>query len=162
MSKRLTHALTYDAPAADVAAMLADPAFRQEVCDAQQVLRHTVTIQGDAADGDLEVTVDQVQAASGIPSFAKKFVGDEINIVQTESWSSPESGDIRVTIPGKPGEMSGTARLVQSGATTTETVTLDIKVGIPLVGGRIEGLVADMLLKALKVENRVGRDYLSR
>ncbi|MCW2844027.1 MAG: hypothetical protein JWN22_1943 [Nocardioides sp.] len=162
MSKRLTHVLTYDAPLAAVAAMLADPAFREQVCDAQGVLRHTVTIEGDAADGDLEVTVDQVQAASGIPSFAKKFVGDEINVVQTESWSSPGAGDIRVTIPGKPGDMSGTARLTESGGTTTETVTLDIKVGIPLVGGKIEGLVADLLLKALKAENRVGRDYLSR
>jgi hypothetical protein len=162
MSKRLTHVLTYDAPLAAVAAMLADPAFREQVCDAQGVLRHTVTIEGDAADGDLEVTVDQVQAASGIPSFAKKFVGDEINVVQTESWSSPGAGDIRVTIPGKPGDMSGTARLTESGGTTTETVTLDIKVGIPLVGGKIEGLVADLLLKALKAESRVGRDYLSR
>ena len=45
---------------------------------------------------------------------------------------------------------------------TTETVDLDIKVSIPLVGGKIEGLISDLLLKALKVENRVGRDYLSR
>jgi hypothetical protein len=162
MSKRIRHDLTYDAPASDVAAMLADPAFREEVCDAQGVLRHTVTVEGDATSGDLEVTVDQVQAAAGIPSFAKRFVGDEINIVQTESWSSPDAGDIRVSIPGKPGEMSGTARLAESGGRTTETVTLDIKVGIPLVGGRIEGLIADLLLKALRAENRVGRDYLSR
>ena len=67
-----------------------------------------------------------------------------------------------MTIPGKPGEMKGTARLTESGGVTTETVDLDIKVGIPLVGGKIEGLIADLLLKALKVENRVGRDYLSR
>ena len=39
MSKRLTHELTYDAPADAVAAMLADPAFREEVCDYQRVLR---------------------------------------------------------------------------------------------------------------------------
>ena len=34
--------------------------------------------------------------------------------------------------------------------------------GIPLVGGKIEGLVADMLHKALEAEHEVGRDYLSR
>ena len=45
---------------------------------------------------------------------------------------------------------------------TTETVDLDVKVSIPLVGGKIEDLIADLLLKALKVENQVGRDYLSR
>ena len=58
--------------------------------------------------------------------------------------------------------MTGTARLAESGGVTTETVVLDVKVSIPLVGGKVEGLVADMLLKALKTENRVGRDYLSR
>jgi hypothetical protein len=160
MAKRLEHQLTYDAPMADVAEMLADPSFREEVCDFQGVKRAMVTIDSD--DNGMEVTIDQVQAAQGIPSFAKKFVGDEINIVQQESWASPTEGDIKVTIPGKPGEMTGTARLAESGGVTTESVEMTVKVNIPLVGGRIEGLIADMLLKALKAENKVGRDYLSR
>jgi Protein of unknown function (DUF2505) len=160
MPKRLTHELTYDAPMADVAEMLADTSFREEVCEFQRVKRAMVSIDSD--DNGMEVTIDQVQAAQGIPSFAKKFVGDEINIVQREYWSSPTEGDINVTIPGKPGEMAGTARLSESGGVTTETVDLTVKVNIPLVGGRIEGLIADLLLKALKAENAVGRDYLSR
>ena len=160
MSKRLTHELTYDAPMAEVAEMLADPSFREEVCEFQGVKRAMVSIDSD--DNGMEVTIDQVQAAQGIPSFAKKFVGDEINIVQQESWESPTDGKITVTIPGKPGEMSGTARLAETGGVTTETVEMTVKVNIPLVGGRIEGLIADLLLKALKAENAVGRDYLSR
>ena len=160
MSKRLRHDLTYDAAMVDVAAMLADPKFREEVCEQQHVLRAMVSV--DADEDGMEVTIDQVQAANGLPSFAKKFVGDEINIVQTETWSSATEGQIRMTIPGKPGEMKGSTRLSESGGVTTHSVDLDIKVGIPLVGGKIEGLIADLLLKALKVENRVGRDYLSR
>ena len=160
MAKRLKHELTYDAPMAEVAEMLADASFREEVCEFQGVKRAMVSIDSD--DNGMEVTIDQVQAAHGIPSFAKKFVGDEINIVQQEYWSSPTEGDITVTIPGKPGEMKGTARLAESGGVTTETVDLTVKVNIPLVGGKIEGLIADLLLKALKAENKVGRDYLSR
>jgi hypothetical protein len=160
MSKRLRHELTYDAPMTEVAEMLADPSFREEVCEFQGVKRAMVSI--DADDNGMEVTIDQVQAAQGIPSFAKKFVGDEINIVQREYWRSADEGDITVTIPGKPGEMTGTARLSESGGVTTETVDMSVKVNIPLVGGRLEGLIADLLLKALKAENRVGRDYLSR
>ena len=160
MSKRLKHDLTYDAPMAEVAEMLADPTFREEVCEFQGVKRAMVSIDSD--DNGMQVTIDQVQAAEGIPSFARKFVGDEINIVQQESWESPTDGDIKVTIPGKPGEMAGTARLSESGGVTTETVELTVKVNIPLVGGKIEGLIADLLLKALKAENKVGRDYLAR
>jgi hypothetical protein len=160
MSKKLKHELTYDAPMPDVAEMLADPSFREEVCEFQGVSRAMVSIDSD--DNGMEVTIDQVQPAQGIPSFAKKFVGDEIHIVQQESWHSPTDGRITVTIPGKPGEMTGTARLSESGGVTTETVEMTVKVNIPLVGGRIEGLIADLLLKALKAENKVGRDYLAR
>ena len=112
-------------------------------------------------DSGKHVTIDQFQDADGLPSFAKKFVGDDIHIVQTERWSTDDAADVTVTIPGKPGDMSGTARLVESGVATTETVDLTIKVGIPLVGGKIEGLIADLLLKALKTENVVGREWLA-
>ena len=160
--KKLTQDLTYDAPASAVAAMLADPAFREEVVEAQHVLRHEVSVNGDPAGGSGKVRVEQVQSATGLPSFARKFVGDEIEIVQDETWTSPTGADLHVSIPGKPGQMAGTIRLRESGGTTTETVDLDIRVAIPLVGGKIEGLVADMLLKALRTEQKVGRDYLSR
>jgi hypothetical protein len=158
MSKRVQHDLTYDAPAGEVLAMLQDAAFRERVCDATGVLRHTVTVT--PAGNATEVLIDQVQAAEGLPGFAKKLVGDEINIVQKETWDG-QAADVEVTIPGKPGHMTGTATLTESGGTTTERVDLEIKVNIPLVGGKIEGLIADMLLKSLKTENTVGRDYLS-
>ncbi|NYD42792.1 DUF2505 domain-containing protein [Nocardioides panaciterrulae] len=160
MTKKLAHDLTYDAPADAVAAMLADPAFREEVCDYQRVLRRSVTIERTGSG--MEVVVDQVQEARGLPSFATKIVGDEINIVQRETWTSMDGADIHVVIPGKPGEMKGTGTLVEAAGATTHEVRFDIRVGIPLVGAKIEGLVADMLLKALKAENKVGRDYLSR
>ena len=160
MATTLTHRLQYDAPLADVAAMLADPAFREEVCDYQRVLRSRVEIE---ADGDTKtVEIEQVQPAKGIPGFAKKFVGDEITIVQHEDWSSPDAAALQVTIPGKPGEMVGTITLEESGGTTTETVDVRIKVGIPLVAGKIEDLIAGLLRKALVAEEQVGRDYLSR
>ncbi|QVT81226.1 hypothetical protein ENKNEFLB_03634 [Nocardioides aquaticus] len=161
MTKRITHDLTYDAPLESVAAMLGDKAFREEVCDAQHVLSHDVTVTSPGS-GPKTVTIDQKQSARGLPSFATKIVGDSIHIVQEEDWTSSSEAVVTVVIPGKPGDMRGTARLSESGGVTTETVVLDVKVSIPLVGGKIEGLVADMLLKALKVENRVGRDYLSR
>ena len=160
MSKRVRHDLVYEASAKEVLAMLHDASFREEVCDATGVLRHDVSVT-ENADGTL-VTIEQVQTAQGLPSFATKFVGNEIEIVQKENWTDGTHADIEVTIPGKPGHMRGSANLVESGGTTTEQVDLEIKVNIPLVGGKIEGLIADMLLKALKTENTTGRAYLSR
>ncbi|HEX6150609.1 DUF2505 domain-containing protein [Nocardioides sp.] len=159
MSKQIRHELSYDAPLPEVAAMLRDPAFRQQVCDYQRVLRSSVTIEPDG-DG-MRARVDRVQAARGIPSFAAKFVGDEIEIVQEERWSGQDRGVIELTIPGKPGDMRGTVSLAEAGGTTTETVDLTVKVSIPLVGGKLEGLIADLIVKALEAENAVGREWLA-
>ena len=160
MTTRLVHELTYDAPVSDVATMLADPAFREAVCVAQKATKHTVTIEG--APGDpMKVKVDMWQPTEGIPGFARKFVGAETNIVQTESWSSPTHGDINLTIPGKPGSMVGTAVLVEKDGKTVETVTLDITVKIPLVAGKIEDLLKNLLSSALRAENRTGAAWLS-
>jgi hypothetical protein len=160
MTTRITHTLTYHGSLEDVAAMLADPAFREEVCASQGVVRHSVTASGRGAG--MEVVVDRMQSADGIPSFARKFVGDEINIVQVERWTAVDTADVTITIPGKPGEMSGRIALTEDGGSTVESVTLDVRVGIPLVGGKIEKLVGDLMIAALKAENKVGRDYLSR
>lgn len=160
MSKTISFEMAYDAPVETVAAMLADPAFRRQVCEFQGVTKVDVTID---VDGDTkQVKVDQIQPTAGVPSFAKKIVGDETNIVQEESWTSLTHGDVTVTIPGKPGEMTGTAVLAPTSAGgTLETVTLEVKVKIPLIAGKLEGLIGDLLLKALKAEYKVGRDYLA-
>lgn len=160
MSRQLLHRLTYDAPVSAVAEMLADPEFRKEVCAAQRVTRADVSVE---RNGDhLEVVVDQWQHTAGVPGFAKKFVGEETNVVQAESWATPLLGDIVVTLPGKPGDIRGTATLTESDGVTTETVDLTIKVGIPLVGGKLEELLRDLMTKALEAENAAGRAYLSR
>jgi hypothetical protein len=158
--KKIHEELRYDgATLEQVHEMLADPAFREKVCDYQGVLRRKVTINADGAG--MSVEIDQVQEARGIPGFAKKFVGDEINIVQAEDWTSTAKGNIHVTIPGKPGEMAGTALLTEDPDGTTETVNLSVKVNIPLAGGKIEGLIADLLSKALRAEHHVGVEWLA-
>jgi hypothetical protein len=93
MSKRLQHDLTYDAPMAEVAEMLADTSFREEVCDAMGVKRAMVSIDSD--DNGMEVTIDQVQAAQGIPSFA----GSSSATRSTSSSGSPGALRPRATSP---------------------------------------------------------------
>lgn len=135
--------------------MLLTPAFREEVLARQKVLRGSASVHGGV------VEVRQVQASRGLPSFATKVVGDEIEIVQVERWDG-DRADVEVSIPGKPGEMSGHARLSEAGGRTTETVELRISVRIPLVGGKIEGLIGEMMGKALDKEQEVGAAWLAR
>ena len=155
MGKRVVKELTYDASLEEVAAMLTDRTFRELVLERMRVVRGSVTVEGGV------VTIEQVQSSSSLPSFATKLVGDEIRIVQVESWRTTEHADVEITIPGKPGEMAGTATLVESDGRTTERVDLEVTVRLPFVGGKVEGLVADMLGKALDVEHRTGVEWLA-
>jgi hypothetical protein len=154
--KKLTKKLTYDAPTEAVSAMLDDVAFREAVLERQRVVRGSAEV-----DGDL-VTVEQVRSADGIPSFARSFVGDEIVIVQKETWTSPTDADIELAIPGKPGAAVGSLTLAADGTGTTETVVLEVTVRIPLVGGKIESMITDLLSQALDVEHQVGTEWLAR
>jgi carbon monoxide dehydrogenase subunit G len=156
---KFSHTMTYDAPPADVQAMLADPVFREKVCAAMNAVRHDVSIDGSGKG--MKVVVDQTQPAQGIPSFAKKFVGDEIRIVQRESWKDESKASLTVEIPGKPGDFKGDIDLDDDGDGTKETVAGEIKVKIPMVGGKLEGLIGDLLRSALKSEERVGRAWLA-
>ena len=154
-----SHELAYDADLEAVAAMLAAPAFREKVCAQLHVLRHEVSVDGTGAG--MAVVIDQTQRAKGIPGFAKKFVGEEIRIVQRESWQDAAGASLGLEIPGKPGAFTGTIALSETGDGTVESVTGDVKVKIPMVGGKLESLIGDLLRNALKTEQRVGRAWLA-
>jgi len=156
---KFEHTLRYDASPAEVFAMLGDAVFRERVCEAQHVSEATVEIDG--VDDTMTVSIDQRRPSDGIPSFAKKFVGDTIHIAQREEWSSATDAVLDVTIPGKPGHMKGTITLRPDGDGTVETVTGELKVHIPIVGGKIEGLVIELFEHALEAEQRIGKTWLA-
>jgi len=156
---RFSHEQEYAASAAEVATMLADPAFRKQVCQAQDASDAEVRVESTGAS--MTVVVDQTRPSDDIPAFAQKLVGDRIRIVQRERWTDPTRADLEVTIPGKPGELQGTIALSENGDSVRETVTGDLVVRIPLLGAKLEKLICDLLHEALEVEQQVGRDWLA-
>lgn len=161
---RFAHRTSYDAPPDDVRRMLTDPAFRARVCEAMQASRKDVSVEpagsAGSADGEVSVVVDQTQPARGIPSFAAKFVGDQIRIVQRETWSGG-TAVLAIEIPGKPGTFRGSIDLAASGAGTVESVTGEVTVKVPLVAGKLEGVVSELFGSALRTEESVGRAWLA-
>ncbi len=144
---------------AAVATMLADPEFRAAVAAYQHALRSDLTVTPTATGR--KIRFEYAHGTERIPGFARKLVGDEIPVVQEENWASDERADVVVTIPGKPGEMKGTLALAQRGDDVVETVDLSVKVGMPLVGGKIEELIAGLLTKGFRAENKVGQKWLT-
>jgi len=158
--KRVSHTLTYPGTTVDdVFAMLGDPAYRKAVGEYQRVVDFACDITPSGTG--MGVRLEEAYGTDRIPSFAQRLVGDEIRFVQEESWSSSSAADIRVTIPGKPGDISGTVSLTQVADDVVQQVDADVKVSIPLVGGKVESLIADFLAKAFDAENKVGVKWLA-
>jgi hypothetical protein len=158
--KRVTHTLSYpSATVHDVFAMFGDPAYRKAVADHQGVVDFDCRI---AMDGDgMDVRLEQAHSTDRLPGFAQKLVGHEIRFVQQETWASPSSADIQVTIPGKPGDMTGTETLTQAGGDVVQSIDLTVKVSVPIVGGKLEDLVAGFLGKGFVARNEVGLQWLA-
>jgi hypothetical protein len=161
--KHVSHTLTYPGTTvAEVYAMMADPAYRKAVAGYQRVTDFSCDIAPatDGAGSGMEVRLEEAYGTDRIPSFAQKLVGNEIRFVQEESWSSPSAADIHVGIPGKPGQMTGATTLAQAGPDVVQQIDLAVKVGVPLIGGKLEDLVAGFVTKAFDAENKVGVKWL--
>lgn len=158
---KFRHELSYDAPPERVYAMLSDPEFRRRACEAMDVISADVRLE-PAADGEdgFDLVIDQLQDTQDLPSFARTFAGESTQAVQQEVWRGRTEGTLRIEAPGKPTSATGTIRLEPSGGGTTEVVELEIKVRVPLIGGRLEKLMAGKVAAGMDVEHGVGVAWL--
>jgi hypothetical protein len=150
--------LSYDASPDEVFAMLSDPAFREQVAQAQDVV--SVDVRLTPTEDGFSLVNDQVQDTKDLPAIAKKFAGDTTQALITEKWDSRTAGSISITAPGKPTSAMGTIRLAPDGEGTVEIVELDVRVKVPLIGGKLEKLMADNIEAGYRAEHTVGRAWL--
>jgi hypothetical protein len=157
---RFEHVNHYTAGPDAVLAMLTTPAFRDRVCARQGALDHDVDIRG-AGPGAV-VLIARSQSLEGAPSLATKVVGDTVRIVHREEWRTATEADLAMEIPGKPGRLDGGIVLRDNGDGTTDQLFAgDVKVNVPLVGKKLEQMIASILERALVKEGQVGASWLA-
>lgn len=156
---KFRHELPYDATPAKVYAMLADPAFREASCAAQNVVSVDVDIV--KAGKGMSVRIDQVQRTEGMPSFARTIIGSTTKAIQIEEWSDHRHATLEIQTPGTPGSMHGTITIEPAGSGALEVVELDIRGGVPLIGGRLEKLMGDLVHRSIDLEHETGIAWLS-
>ncbi|MFZ1652898.1 MAG: DUF2505 domain-containing protein, partial [Candidatus Nanopelagicales bacterium] len=57
--------------------------------------------------------------------------------------------------------INGTLRLESSGTGTVLKVDVEVKSGVPLVGGKLEGVAADQFQRAVNKEQEIGLEWLA-
>ncbi|SEE25948.1 DUF2505 domain-containing protein [Jiangella alba] len=159
----LNSELRFDADPAAVFAMLTDEAYIEKKTMAANAIRHQASVR---RDGD-RVTIDLLRVMPpDVPDFVRRFVGETIDIKQRDTWGpaaadGSRDGSIELEMSGAPVRATGTMRLAANGATTVLTIKALLKASVPLVGGKIEQAVHQGLMHAVKVEERVGNDWLA-
>lgn len=150
--------LAYQASPDEVFAMLADPAFRKKVAAAQDVVSIEVTTTANGAG--MSVLNDQVQNTAGLPALAKKIAGETTQAIIHEEWADAASGTYEIVTPGKPTKAIGTVKLVEDAGVTRHEFDLEITVKVPVIGGKLEKLMADNIDAGMTVEHSVGMAWL--
>lgn len=149
--------MPYAATPAKVYAMLSDPAFREKVCAEQDVVSADVAITKTKTG--MSVRIDQVQQTAGVPSFAKKFLGATTRALQLEEWSDHRTATLEIKAP-TPGTVKGSITIESDGKNAIEVVELDIATGIPLIGGKLEGFLGQLIRRSIESEHRTGIAWL--
>jgi hypothetical protein len=101
--------------------------------------------------GDAVTLVMSRGLPPGIPGFLEKFLPKGGRATQTEAWGASDGGARKGTwqgeIPGAPAKVGGTMSLSPSTKGTTYRIQGEVKVSIPIVGGKAESFVAEMVEK---------------
>jgi hypothetical protein len=95
----------------------------------------------EAGDASVTVATRRQLPVEYVPAAARAFVGDGI-VTQTDLWSletdDPVDGSWTATLNGAPANMGGGYTIEGTTDGCRLTVTAQVKVKIPLLGGKIE------------------------
>jgi len=165
MPSRIEHQASLPAGAGAVYSVLVDPVFLADRLDAIGGADAALVDHGESPDG-VAFRLRQGLPAARLPSAVRSLLNGDLVVTRDETWRAEPAGGyrgtVRATIPGVPGEITGGMRLVDAGDCGSELViSAQVRVGIPFVGGKLEGLIAEQVGKLLAGEAEFTEKWLA-
>lgn len=109
-------------------------------------------------DGDrfrFTVTRD-VPVQVDVPAFARSLVPSTITLVQTDAWDpATRRGSLVIEFQGMPVKLRCDMQLEDRAGGTHHTLDFDIQVNVPLIGGKLEKLLAEDLQMKFRHDTEV-------
>ncbi len=160
-------AFTFDqefaADPADVLAMLQDPEYVR--LKAERTGGRDVEVGVETADGALVVICQRVLPAD-VPSYARSFVGESITVTERQVWGDADEAAVAtatVTVDfHAPVAYAGRIDLTATSGGSAARNSGQFRASVPLIGGKVERLVAEQTERYLTKELQVAREWLSR
>ncbi|MEU8227355.1 DUF2505 domain-containing protein [Kribbella sp. NPDC048915] len=160
----LSLATTYDASPEEVFAMITDVTFQEQVFERARARSYDVVV-GDEGE-DVAVQVHWLTQVSDVPVVVRRFVGHTLELEQSKTWHRADGdgarlADVDGALTGGPVRLTGTTRIVPEGNGTTQAFDLQVTASVPVVGGRLEQVVADAVRFRLEKKFEVAWSWLS-
>lgn len=84
------------------------------------------------------------QSDAPVPDFAKRFLGTTIVVTQTDVWDRKAlKGHLDIDIKGVPGKVTAEMQIKPDGKGSANHFVWTVSCGIPLVGGKLEKVLAE-------------------
>lgn len=144
MSKKFTRDYTYAGTMDQMWAMITDKDYwnaKYSSLGATNIAWTTF----EASEGSFTYTSTR-DVPADLPSVAKKIVGETNTVTTTERWTrtgDAASATIEIQVKNVPGQTTGTMDIMASGDSSTWSFNFDTKVSIPMVGGKLEGIMTE-------------------
>ena len=162
MPRPIEHRTSSTHPAARVFATLTDEAFlRARLADIGGKNSELTSFSRDG--GTTRYRLRQTVDAQHIPSVARAVIRGDLVIERTESWAASGGqydGTIEASVPGTPASVRAVTSLLDRAEGSELLLTGTVKVGVPIVGGKLESLIVEQLIDLLRAEGRFTQRWL--
>ncbi|NKR27254.1 DUF2505 family protein [Rhodococcus hoagii] len=165
MARHIEHSAQYPHPVATLHAALTDEGYWQ--ARLQQVGGPGAALESvTVGDGAIEVVLQQAVPAEHLPSMVTSIRQGDLIIRRTESWGPLQDGRAHGTfsaeVEGAPGQVRGTVTITADGTGSVLVMAGEVEVRIPLIGGKIESVIAGQVLELLDAEEDFTRDWVAQ
>ena len=149
-------------PSAVVLKMYTDKAFferkyKELGCWDLEVLEHTKTAKQFRIKCRFQVKND-----APLPDFAKKFLGESMSVVQTDTWDlDKKTGQVDIELKGTPVKVHSDMALKDVGAGSVNEMKWNVSCGIPLIGGKLESVVGTDIQSKSKTDAKITQKLLA-
>jgi hypothetical protein len=164
MSRQSEYRSTSAYPAEKVFTTMVDPDYLRARL-AEVGGKDAVLLEHTADDRSARFRVRQGLESKDLPPVVRTFLTGDILVERLETWTRKEpgryDGESQVGIKGTPASAVGGMRLHDLDASSSELVVrTDVTVNVPLIGGKIESVVAERVKELLSLETEFTLKWL--
>jgi uncharacterized protein YndB with AHSA1/START domain len=163
--KRFSIEHDYAAPVERVFGLLTDESFLRERLEALGARDIAIEESSPTQDGGQRVVVRRTVTVE-LPGFAARVLSPSNTVTQTDEWEAERdgrrSGRWQVEVSGVPARTAGSMSLVPSADGCRYVLHGEVKISVPLIGGRLESFAVDNATRDLDREHEFTAAWLSR